>query len=248
MNLFQSKQKPVERVKSMVNEKTTQLKTKKGKISTTDKITASPKHVTPALFLFGGGTFFSFCVLYIAFRSPCIYIKWIVFMEPPLNTRKVEFCHLPLFCDCFRNIQHTTANQLRGHISIFGPGRCLLLLLLLLLSHPSLPGTSLAPTVISTAQASSFILQYFPYYVWCSKYGCLCTESIECFPGMASKFFFKPFVTIPVALTYSSYSTFVLCVCTNSCILFSILFPLECHFCLQVLLRLSVGTFSLFCF
>ena len=27
--------------------------------------------------------------------------------------------------------------------------------------------------VIHTAQASSFTLQYFPYYVWCSKYGCL---------------------------------------------------------------------------
>jgi hypothetical protein len=26
-----------------------------------------------------------------------------------------------------------------------------------------------------------------------------CSESIECFPGMASRFFFKPFVTIPVA-------------------------------------------------
>jgi len=26
-----------------------------------------------------------------------------------------------------------------------------------------------------------------------------CSESIACFPGMASKFSFKPFVTIPVA-------------------------------------------------
>ena len=26
-----------------------------------------------------------------------------------------------------------------------------------------------------------------------------CSESIVCFPGMASKFFFKPFVAIPVA-------------------------------------------------
>jgi hypothetical protein len=48
MNLFQSKQKPVERAKSMVNEETTQLKTKKGKIITTGKKTASPKHVTPS--------------------------------------------------------------------------------------------------------------------------------------------------------------------------------------------------------
>jgi len=52
----------------------------------------------------------------------------------------------------------------------------LLLLLLLLYGmnfsyhRPFLPGTSLEPTVIPTAQASSFTLQYFPYYVWCSKY------------------------------------------------------------------------------
>jgi hypothetical protein len=43
--------------------------------------------------------------------------------------------------------------------------------------------------VIPTAQALSFTLQYFPYYVWCSKYSCLLCESIECFPGRASKFF-----------------------------------------------------------
>ena len=29
--------------------------------------------------------------------------------------------------------------------------------------------------------------------------GVFCSESIECFPGIVSKFFFKPFVTIPVA-------------------------------------------------
>ena len=34
-----------------------------------------------------------------------------------------------------------------------------------------LPGaSSLEPTVIPTAQASRFRLQYFPCYVWCSKY------------------------------------------------------------------------------
>ena len=36
--------------------------------------------------------------------------------------------------------------------------------------RPFPPGTSLEPAVIPTAQASSFTLQYFPYYVWCSKY------------------------------------------------------------------------------
>ena len=42
-----------------------------------------------------------------------------------------------------------------------------------LLSQAFLPGTSLEPAVIPTTQASSFTLQYFPYYVWCSKYSCL---------------------------------------------------------------------------
>jgi len=36
--------------------------------------------------------------------------------------------------------------------------------------RPFLPGTSLKPTVIPTAQASSFTLQYFPYYLGCFKY------------------------------------------------------------------------------
>jgi hypothetical protein len=39
--------------------------------------------------------------------------------------------------------------------------------------RPFLPGTSLEPAVIPNAQASRVTLQYFPYYVWCSKYSCL---------------------------------------------------------------------------
>ena len=62
------------------------------------------------------------------------------------------------------------------------PAVCMLLLLLLLLllfemdvscHRPFLPGNSLEPAVIPTAHASSFTLQYFPYYVWCSNYSCL---------------------------------------------------------------------------
>ena len=41
---------------------------------------------------------------------------------------------------------------------------------LCLLSQAFLPGISFEPAVIPTAHASSFTLQYFPYYVWCSKY------------------------------------------------------------------------------
>ena len=69
-------------------------------------------------------------------------------------------------------------------IHLIGPKKLLTLLLLLLLllllydmdvscHRPIPPGTSLEPAVIPTAQASSFSLQYFPYYVWCSKYSCL---------------------------------------------------------------------------
>jgi hypothetical protein len=62
------------------------------------------------------------------------------------------------------------------------------------------PLYSTKPTVIPTAQASSFRLQYFPYYV-CDvpSTAVCCSESIECFSDMASKFVFQPLVTIPVA-------------------------------------------------
>ena len=67
-------------------------------------------------------------------------------------------------------------SQLKLSLSVL-----LLLLLLLLLLYdmyvschrPFLPGTSLEPAVIPTAQASSFTQQYFPYYAWRSKYSCL---------------------------------------------------------------------------
>ena len=66
-------------------------------------------------------------------------------------------------------------SNLACHIRV-GPSnlyiKLLLLLLLLLIFDmdvschmPFLPGTSLEPAVIPTAHASSFTLQYFPYYV-----------------------------------------------------------------------------------
>ena len=45
--------------------------------------------------------------------------------------------------------------------------------------RPFLPSTALEPAVIRTAQAS-------------------CSESMECFPGISSKFFLKLLLTIPV--------------------------------------------------
>ena len=60
-------------------------------------------------------------------------------------------------------------NLLYFYISTFR-SMCAELLLLLydmavFCHRPFLPGTSLEPAVIPTAQASSFTLHYFPYYV-----------------------------------------------------------------------------------
>ena len=65
--------------------------------------------------------------------------------------------------------------------------------------RPFLPGTSLEPAVISTAQASSFTLQYFRIMCDVPSIAVLYSESIECFPGTVSTFFLKLLVTIPVA-------------------------------------------------
>ena len=63
--------------------------------------------------------------------------------------------------------------------------------------RPVLPGTSLKPAVIPTAQAS----HCSTFLIMCDvpSIAVFCTESIECFPGTASKFFLKLVVTIPVA-------------------------------------------------
>ena len=53
-----------------------------------------------------------------------------------------------------------------------------------------LPGTSLEPAVIPTAQALSFTLQYFPYYLWCSKYSCLLQWIYRMFSWYSVQIFF----------------------------------------------------------
>jgi hypothetical protein len=50
----------------------------------------------------------------------------------------------------------------------FTPGIIIIIIIIINVfscHRPFLPGTSLEPAVIPTAQASSFTLQYFPYYV-----------------------------------------------------------------------------------
>ena len=119
--------------------------------------------------------------------------------------------------------------------------------------RPFLPGNSLEPAVLATTQASSFTLQYFPYCVQCSKYSCFCSESIECFLGISSKFFLKLLVTIPVAPIITGIIVHFrfhirLSLYINSCILISFPLPFAKDFCLRVLPHLSVCIFSLFCF
>jgi len=55
--------------------------------------------------------------------------------------------------------------------------------------RPFLPGTSLEPAVIPTAQAS----HCSTFRIMCDvpSIAVFCSESIECFPGSASKIFLK---------------------------------------------------------
>jgi hypothetical protein len=68
----------------------------------------------------------------------------------------------------------------------------IIIIIIISCHRPFLPGTSLEPAVTPTAQASSFTLQYFLYYV-CDdpSIAVFCSESIECFPDVASRVFFK---------------------------------------------------------
>ena len=75
-----------------------------------------------------------------------------------------------------------------------------------------------------------------------------CSESVERFPSMTCKTFFKPFVAIPGLQSLLVWS-FVISECIDSCILVSFLLPFACHFCPLVLPYPSVCMFSVFiCF
>jgi len=99
--------------------------------------------------------------------------------------RKTTWSQTVLLCVCVvrhcSKINYYGDSGYRPYHGYHCYSKLLLLLLLLLLlfdmdvscHRPFLPGTPLEPAVIPTAHASSFTLQYFPYYVWCSKYSCL---------------------------------------------------------------------------
>ena len=142
--------------------------------------------------------------------------------------------------------------------------KCRLLLLLLLLSSSSSSSSSSLITGFSSPYFSwtrgdppPLRLQapHCTTFVLCVTFlvHVFCSESIECFPGTASKFFLKLLVTIPVVpfitgMIVHFSSTFVVSLYINSCVLTSFPLPFAQHFCLQVLPHLSVCMFSLFCF
>jgi hypothetical protein len=62
----------------------------------------------------------------------------------------------------------------RFHEPVWVQNNTIIIIIIIIVPQDFLPGTSpLEPAVISSAQASSFRLQYFPHYVRCSKCSCL---------------------------------------------------------------------------
>jgi hypothetical protein len=87
-----------------------------------------------------------------------------------LPAHLIDLITLIIFGEGYRAQRSSLFSLLHSPLhSVYG----LLLLLSLSLVTGFLPGTSLEPAVTPAAQASSFTLQYFPYFVWCSKYSCL---------------------------------------------------------------------------
>ena len=71
-----------------------------------------------------------------------------------------------------------------------------------------------------------------------------CGESTECFLGVASRFFLKPLVNIPVPAIILHFKLHVHCITIHKILYFGFL-PFARHFCLWELPRLSVCMFSL---
>ena len=80
--------------------------------------------------------------------------------------------------------------------------------------------------VICTTQASSFRLLYFVYYM-CDilSIRCLWSESTECFLGMASRFFLKTFVNIPVPGRILHFRLHIRCISIHKILYFSFFSP-----------------------
>jgi len=131
-----------------------------------------------------------------------------------------------------------------------------LMLLLLSSSLPSSPVTGLVSPV-PTPHGSSFTLQQPTVCIMCDVPSTVvfCSASVECFPGMTSKFFLEPSLTVLVApiitRTIIQFMFHICCISVHTLLYFilaSFLYPFAQHFCPQVLPHLSVCKFSLFCF
>ena len=127
------------------------------------------------------------------------------------------------------------------------------------LSQAFLPGTSLEPVVIPTAQAS----HCSTFRITCDvpSIAVFCCESIKCFPGILSKFFFKLLVTIPVAPiitgTIVHFRLHIRCISIHKLLYFNFFSPSFCTtflsagiiiiilLLLLLFLRLITGLFSL---
>jgi hypothetical protein len=74
-----------------------------------------------------------------------------------------------------------------------------------------------------------------------------CSKSIECYPGVDSKFFFNPSVTLPVAVIITGMNTnfmfHIRCISIHTRISVSFLLPFTSHFLPLVLSHLSVRIF-----
>ena len=96
------------------------------------------------------------------------------------------------------------------------------------------------PLTLQVSQCSTFrIMCYVP------SIAVFCSESVECFPGTASKFFLKLLVTIPVAPVITGiivhFRFHIRCICIHKLLyfnFFSAFFPTP--FCVRVLPHLSV--------
>jgi hypothetical protein len=82
--------------------------------------------------------------------------------------------------------------------------------------------------VIPTAQVSSLACSTLRIVCEVPSIGASYCESVECFPGLVSKFFFKLFVTVPVAPVVSGIITHFICHvrCTIIIIIIIIIFLL----------------------
>ena len=104
------------------------------------------------------------CMLHVMLFRP-----WNIFCIFPLGLCVVCVrCPIRLFCSCYYYYYYYYYYHHHHHHHYYH------YYVVVVSRHGSfLPGTFLKPTVIPTEQASSFTLQYFPYYVWRFKYSCL---------------------------------------------------------------------------